>query len=50
MKPFQITQKVNDIVTLTLTSRPILDFVAAGGICISQTHPFFNINLQDHVK
>ena len=48
MKPFHQGQwpftKVNDLVTLTMTfilKIANFDFVAAGGICVSQTHPLY---------
>ena len=45
MMPFQMTPKVNDLVTLTLTFAlkvAFLDFVAAGGIVSVLQTPFDN--------
>ena len=48
MNSFQMTTKVNGIVTstVTLTIKKIanLDFVAVGGIHVSQAHPFYLSN------
>ena len=43
MNSFQMTTKVNGMVTLTVTLTlkiANLDFVAVGGIHVSQAHPF----------
>ena len=43
MNSFQMTTKVNGMVTLTVTLTlkiANLDFVAVGGIRVSQAHPF----------
>ena len=47
MNSFQITTNANDIVTLTVTfilKIAILDFIAVGGICVSQAQSFYLSN------
>ena len=50
MNSFQMTTKVNEMVTLTMTLKikiANLDFVAVGGIRVSEAHPFHLTNAFD---